>query len=97
AKKISLIDASALARRGRRRLSRGAERTNPRACAVPMGRDAEQSGHCAWAPLRARERDGKARGGRRRLSRGAKGTNTRARPLWILEIRVTRYSEHSPH
>ena len=36
------------ARRGRRRLSRGAEGTDPRARAARLGQDPEQSGHCAW-------------------------------------------------
>ena len=67
------------ARRGRRRLSRGAEGTNPRARAARLGHDPEQSGHCAKVARGARERDGEARRGRRRLSRGAEGTDPRAR------------------
>ena len=67
------------ARRGRRRLSRGAEGTDPRARAARLGHDPEQSGQCASSPRGARERDGEARRGGRRLSRGAEGMDPRAR------------------
>ena len=66
-------------RRGGRRLSRGAERTDARACAARVGQDAGQSGNYVCASRRTRERDGKARRGCRRLSRGAERTNARAR------------------
>src|SRR5262249_15560623 len=65
-------------RRGGRRLSRGAERTDARACAARVGQDAGQSGHYVCAARRTRERDGKARRGCRRPSRGAERTNERA-------------------
>ena len=46
------------ARRGGRRLSRGAEGTNARARAARLGPDPEQSGQCAFDPWGAGERDG---------------------------------------
>ena len=48
------------ARRGGRRLSRGAEGTDARARTARMGDDAEQSRQRARDPWRARERDGAA-------------------------------------